>query len=396
MAHAPRWEPSQLLDRESSGRQIAHVAAFTAQGSNAGDILLPAVLRDAITFYGGGIDWKAIHARSAVDESTIDEINSTQGLIIGGGGLFLRDTNANQISGWQWPCSVEQIKRIRVPFCAMGVGYNRFRGQADFDPVFTDNIRVFVERAQFVGLRNTGSMNSIRSYLPTELHSKIRFQPCLTTLIAKLYPHLILRESESSFLALNCAFDRPELRYGNDKESILKSISQGVKTVADRFGLSIKYYSHYSADEEMIPVLRSQGIDCEVVDLSKFDSREIIAAYSEPALAIGMRGHSQMIPFGCNTPILSLISHDKLQWFLDDINRSEWGVDLHQANIAEQIIERGSQILSAPSIVAEFLEESQSSLWEVARGSITEFLGCMPIAKELGSCHLQEKNNESV
>ena len=55
---------------------------------------------------------------------------------------------------------------------------------------------------------------------------------------------------------------------------------------------------------------------------------QIVHEYSKPRLVIGMRGHAQLIPFGCNTPILSIISHDKMQYFLDDIHHPEWGVDV--------------------------------------------------------------------
>jgi hypothetical protein len=39
-----------------------------------------------------------------------------------------------------------------------------------------------------------------------------------------------------------------------------------------------------------------------------------------------MRGHAGMIPFGCGTPIISLVSHPKMAYFLADIERPEWGV----------------------------------------------------------------------
>lgn len=68
------------------------------------------------------------------------------------------------------------------------------------------------------------------------------------------------------------------------------------------------------------------NIRYEIITLDK--AVQIVHEYSKPRLVIGMRGHAQLIPFGCNTPILSIISHDKMQYFLDDIHHPEWGVDV--------------------------------------------------------------------
>ena len=229
--------------------------------------------------------------------------------------------------------------------CLMAVGYNRFRNQEDFKPIFRENIRVLAEKSLFLGLRNHGSIEAVRKYLPDELHSKLRFQPCLTTVISKLYPQFFTRRLDGRFLSLNCTFDRSELRYGDRKQKILQSITKSVSTLASQFDLRVKYYSHFKADEEMISVLRSDDLEFYVVDLSILDSRGIIDAYSKPTLALGMRGHAQMIPFGCRTPILSLISHNKLQWFLDDIEQPGWGIDVHQSDLESQIVGCASRIL---------------------------------------------------
>ena len=61
--------------------------------------------------------------------------------------------------------------------------------------------------------------------------------------------------------------------------------------------------------------------DLKAIRILKKLKRECPKAVSYTHLA-------QLIPFGCNTPILSIISHDKMQYFLDDIHHPEWGVDV--------------------------------------------------------------------
>ena len=353
---------------------LAHLAVFTSAGGNAGDVLLPWVLQDSINVRTGGVAWSSLQVRNTVSRETIDTINKCQALVVGGGGLLIPDTNANDLSGWQWPCSTEALDALKVPVCLMAVGYNRFRGQANFKPVFRRHLELLARKAVFIGLRNRGSITAVKDYLPEELHPKLRFHPCLTTVIAELYPALFSHSNEEPFISLNCAFDRPELRYTDAKERILHSVARAVQIIADRFSLQVKYYSHYPTDLEMTEYLHRAGLRFETEDLTRLNSRAIIEAYSKPALALGMRGHAQMIPFGCNIPILSLISHNKLQWFLDDIEQSDWGIDVHHADLDSQIVDRASRILEDRSAVVDTIRTTQSELWKVCRQNIDDFL----------------------
>ena len=358
--------------------QLAHLAVFTSSGGNAGDILLPWVLQDSFTVRTGGVGWSSLQLRATVSRETIESINRCQALVVGGGGLFLPDTNDNDLSGWQWPCSAETLDALKVPVFLMAVGYNRFRGQADFKPVFRRHLELLARKAVFVGLRNRGSIAAVKGYLPEELHPKLRFHPCLTTVIAQLYPALFSRPNDEPFISLNCAFDRSELRYGDAKMRILQSVARAMQIVADRFSLQVKYYSHHPTDLEMTEYLDRVGLQFETVDLARQNPRAIIESYSRPALALGMRGHAQMIPFGCNVPILSLISHNKLQWFLDDIGMPDWGVEVHHPDLDSQIIDCASRILEDRSAVVDTIRATQSKLWEVCRQNIDDCLQHVP------------------
>eukprot|EP00966_Prymnesium_polylepis_P248866 5753919-Prymnesium_polylepis.1 len=50
--------------------------------------------------------------------------------------------------------------------------------------------------------------------------------------------------------------------------------------------------------------------------------------YRTVTVAASMRGHGVMIPFGIHCGTISLVSHDKVMGFLQDIGRPEWGVEL--------------------------------------------------------------------
>ena len=104
-----------------------------------------------------------------------------------------------------------------------------------------EHINLFVEKAEFIGLRNHGSIESIKSYLDNfELKKKLVFQPCMTTLTSCIYPYLEKYDKKENCIAFNCAFDRAELRKNNEK--ILEAIAKVALALSK--DTIIRYYSH--------------------------------------------------------------------------------------------------------------------------------------------------------
>ena len=345
---------------------LYHVSAFNY--GNAGDVLLPVALQDTWQSVTGKINWKNEQVYPTVGLDLVNKINNSKGLIIGGGGLFLRDTNPNKVSGWQWPCSIEMLNKIKVPIVLYAVGYNRFRGQEEFEPFFTENIAALAEKAVYVGLRNHGSIEAIKNYLPEKLHSKLRFQPCMTTFIAQLYNEGFDFDTKENFIAFNAAFDRSHLRFGENIGNILSDTARVLKEISEI--IPLKFYSHMQTDEAMLPFLQSYNVPYELVKLNHKHPRNIIEAYSKPKLVIGMRGHAQMIPFGCKTPIVSIISHNKVQWFLDDIGKPEWGVDVLSKTYRQDLTTIVLESLEKTEERMSFIESKQMEYFDVSRENV--------------------------
>lgn len=360
-------------------RKFTHVAAFSSK--NAGDTLLPTVLRDLFNMTIGGIQWNAKHVYDQVTDEAVHSFNEKAAVVIGGGGLFLRDTNNNNISGWQWPISTEHIQNIQSKIIVFAVGYNKFRGQDAFDEMFKANVQALIGKAAFVGLRNHGSIRSIKEFLPADLHGKIDFQPCMTTLLRKIYPEhfaaSLAPSPDQQVIALNCAFDRSNLRFGGREQEILRDIAKAMRILGKEH--RIAYYAHTRGDEAVIPVLRSEGVEFELVRMYDRPSQFVVDCYRRAKLTIGMRGHAQMIPFGCGQPILSLISHDKMRWFLDDIHKPEWGIEVAAPKLAENIVDSAEDLLRSARKVAEDLSSAQEMLWQITAGNMRKIAqGVLP------------------
>ena len=357
-SYFPQRLPFIIPGEKGGTLRAVHISAFS--NGNAGDTLLPVVLRDLFHQFLGVKKWRGQQVYKIVSKRDVRIMNSRDFVVIGGGGLFLCDTNPNQLSGWQWSCSLDRLKEIESPIIAFAIGYNRFRGQKDFAPIFTEHLNLFVEKAAFVGIRNHGSIEALKNYLRSdELKAKLIYQPCMTTLIAKIYPSFTDYSKKEDFVAFNCAFDRQQLRSADD--SYLYSIAR-VALELSRF-TKVKYYSHMESDLQALPYFDKLGVSYELVRMT--DVKKMIIDYSRPRLVIGMRGHAQMIPFGCHTPILSIISHDKMQWFLDDIRHPEWGADVTSNDFEKQLLEKSVDYYSNSQKHYEEIIVEQERLWNI-------------------------------
>lgn len=383
----PKSERSLLNDSNSISppdEKVMHLAVHDFRG-NAGDVLLPIVLRDLFdTIRGKPINWELCQLRPAFQNRNVRQANSGKGVVIGGGGLFLRDTNANLNSGWQWNCSIEKLRSIRVPIVVFAVGYNRFRGQSDFDPIFKDHLAILAEKSTYIGLRNRGSLRALKQYLPESLHDRLRYQPCMTTLLAKVYPHLVAQEATRTSrpaIAFNAAFDRAKLRYGENQDEVLTRLAKAIKVACRNANLHVVL--HCTEDIQIIPYLRDAGCEYTEINLIGALGERIVQYYSSVSLAVGMRGHAQLIPFGCGTPILSLISHDKLRWFLEDIGKEEWGIDIHAPEIHENLTEKVAFILDNEDSTRRELQQIQNTLWDLTKENVETALTAFEVATKV-------------
>lgn len=342
-----------------SGRKAVHITYCLAQ--NAGDTVLSQCVRRFLAFERWNI--KAVDQK--VDNVLLAEINAADVLVIGGGGLFLPDTNPNSVSGWQWAVSEEQMKSIRVPIVIFSVGYNYFREQESTE-LFRNSLNCMVREAVFVGLRNRGSVRAVRNMLSEDLKDKVVYQPCTTTLIRKIYK--VEAKKNTKTAAINIAYDREERRFGPYKDKILAQIVVAV-CVIQKKGYQILYVAHCDDDLKFLPELDRAHIRYRVKNLTQSLPGEVIECYKNVDVTIGMRGHAQMIPFGIGGKIISLGTHDKMRWFLEDVNLMDCYVDLNQDMdcISDRIVQIFEEIcIINPDKMEMRLAGEQEKLWRIS------------------------------
>ncbi|WP_432697800.1 polysaccharide pyruvyl transferase family protein [Marinobacterium sp. YM272] len=359
-------------------KKLLHIGVHNSANRNAGDTLLFPVVRKAFDTVIGPFEWTL---RQAWEELSLDDIDSINqefdGIVIGGGGLLLRDQAGSDVSnsGWQWNCSVGALKAINIPIYVFAIGYNRFRGQEDFDPIFTEHIQTLAEKSTFLGLRNHGSIKALEKYLDGPAHLKLKHQFCPTTVIWQLYPeYRALAEAHDAkkekVLAFNAAFDRAALRFGDDPDKTLSEIAKAV-SVAEQRGWHIVLAAHKTMDRDIEPYLDAAGVQYDVADLTDASPNQIMEFYAQVDFVFGMRGHAQLIPLGLRRPIMSIISHDKVRFLLEDIGQSNWGIEVNSEKMVEKLIDMLSIFENYRATVLDNIAIVQQAIWEKTLENMT-------------------------
>jgi len=349
--------------------KITHITYYRGW-ENTGDTVLSKCVRDVFNNHYHGIRWNLKKITKQVNINLLSQINNSQCVVLGGGGVLIPDTNKNSISGWQWAVNKEQLDNISVPIILYAIGYNYFPKQKP-EQFFIDNLKYIIEKSQFIGLRNYGSIEKVSELVGADLAKKLKFQPCPTTVIRKIYK--IPPKIRSKNIAVNIAYDRYEKRFGTDIYIILDQISLALKSLELK-GYNIFNVCHLNDDSRFELSLDKNDVTYTTKYLNYKLPMEVYKFYNEMELVIGMRGHAQMIPFGLNCKIISLGSHDKMRWFLEDIDCKDWYINLHEDinNITNRILGVANYQLSNHELIYKKLCEKQDYLFDITNNNFIE------------------------
>lgn len=304
---------------------------------NFGDKALFPVVRDAFRVLGGTDTVSgepnftfasAAALRREVDEAAVARINATaDAVVIGGGGLFLQDTNPNRLSGWQWKISPEALRALEVPLIVYALGDNRFPGQPEFDDLMRSHVGQVLDQSAFFGLRNTGSMTTIGALLGQP--DRIAYQPCPTTILDRLYEPLADRKPDpkQKTVAIQMLVHPRQIAAGFDAETIHEATVRAARILVGE-GWRVLSTPFHPDDAEVSRRLVAEVAGVEEVRLHGHDAGFFsgLEFFASMPYVLGGRGHAQMIPFGVGSIPISVDLHAKLGYFAADIGHPEFVV----------------------------------------------------------------------
>jgi hypothetical protein len=316
---------------------IFHVGLF-GKNFNVGDVVLYSLVEKSFDIFTSSIN-KWFH-RLSFGEITLSEIylinKYCKLVLVGGHGLIMPGSNRNNNSGWGFNIKIKNMKKLKVPIAFFAIGYNVFNIENNFIPLFKEHIKLCVEKSIFFGLRNYGSINSVKSYLPEHLHEKLKYQPCPTTIIDLYTKNIIVNKTDNNEIEISVAFNNFEKRFGNNYLEIFNQLLEYCKYMR-KDGYKITFSGHHILDTHSKYAKYFADFGYPVLPLYKYSEMDVYKYYKSKKLIVGMRGHSLMIPFGLTIPIISLETQEKQKWFIETTNHSEWNIKITN-NIFEKLL----------------------------------------------------------
>lgn len=281
--------------------------------------------------------------RTYFSKHLIDYLNnSADMLFIAGGGFIFNRPQDKSVSGWQWNINAEDISRIEIPLVVNAIGYNKFpKDTHNFDQSMWENLQVAIDHSDLFSVRNAGTHETMTSNgIDT---TRVEVTPdCGMFINRRVFNHDIFdKEFKVGF---NWASDRMEQRFSGNWQDKLLDVLSWLKTLQDT---TIYFVEHLMPNtknrlikEKIYEIVKKElGNNCIILreglgnllyPMFDYTAPFFADIYAQMDLVVGMRGHSMIVPFGVETPMIGIGAHNKIGWFLEDVGLKKFWVGLEK------------------------------------------------------------------
>ena len=327
-----------------------HIYAVNGK-ANSGDFFLgPATKNRFEKTIQEDVDWTNFDVRKRVTLEDVRYFNSFDYLILGGGGLFLPDTNPNKISCWQWACPTQLYKDLQVPLHVVSVGWNHFYGQditmptrnstqsiPDRAQIFKENVEALITASTSFTMRHTGDCEQLKKIVDSKYHSQIKFSFCPVIEYIKEH-HTPTFVNAGEYHVFEIKDDRQNRRY--HKTSLQNVYSQLFDYIGVLLstGEKVAVMSH-DGSSSFYRYLKNRGLTVPLLNNTIANEEAIIRNYGHVKRLYCTAGHSQMTAYALGIDFHSLITHDKLKYFLEDIPEELSYSLVNEQNLLANLIE---------------------------------------------------------
>ncbi len=315
--------------------KVAHVYVCNAK-NNSGDFILgiatkkyfqEVIVKDECTFTNFDCRNPELYTKE-----NIGKLNEFDHIIVGGGGLFLPDSAPNNVSCWQWVIDKEMYELITSPMYVIAVGYNLFfhqtmnmpRREDDYTEshrldIFRDNIRALANKTTHFTLRHKQDVRSVLNIIGNEYTSKINYEMCPSVWYVNKYWKPNMPTVQQKAIAIEIKDDRMWRRYYKiGKYTFYNELIKFIKWCQSN-NQPVVYLSH-DGSKNFYMYLRNNNIHIPILNNSCANEESIKQNYAQIHTILCSAGHSQMMSYGLDINIITLISHPKLRNFCEDVN----------------------------------------------------------------------------
>lgn len=316
---------------------------------NSGDINLAEAAEVALSAKSN-ITWTRDDCRKLVTVKRVLEINENfDFIVLGPGGIFLLDevngkgiATLNKLSypaikkqsGYQWIISDSVLDQITIPIIVFSVGWNQFRSAKISQYPNKSSLVKLLEKSAYFSMRHNGDITNLLANSDPKLIDKIDF--CFCPTITSDHSSLSWNNPRKKIIGFQIANDRWQMRYGSTANMHAK-FTHIVKTMEHfrKIGYEIHIIDQ-CLDTLFIDWLKStkkMKSQYKLIVLKRQTRAFQNKYYASLETIFATRGHAQMIPIGLGTKVVSIISHNKLDYFLRDTGLESTGVEFKDVSL---------------------------------------------------------------
>lgn len=325
--------------------KIAHIYAKSAI-KNSGDYMIGIATKKHVENFlfknKKIILWKSFNCRDLFVNKLIKELNEFDAIIVGGGGLILPDSSPNKNSCWQWNIKKNMLMLIKIPIYVISIGFNLFYNQDITMPnkksnkrfkirkkIFKEHIEMLINKSKLFTMRHYGDIDKLKQIVDVKYHRKIKFLYCPTIWYVKKfwYPKVNINRN---LIAFEVKDDRPFRRYyAINREQFYEELFKFILYLMNK-NENVVYLSHDGSRTFYDWLINIKKVKVPFLDNSIADEKAIFNNYKNIKTIVCMAGHSQMMGYGLKCNLISMISHDKLKFFLQDVNYKNKGIEINK------------------------------------------------------------------
>jgi polysaccharide pyruvyl transferase WcaK-like protein len=314
------------------------------------------------------------------DESFVDKVNTSDGLIIGGAVTF-NGRDYNRRTGTRFELPFELWPQVAKPVVLYGLSYRHWQGQTYHH---LDKLKITIEKIleapnMMLTLRNDGTrkwllkMTGIESSEILDVPDPALFvRPDLdaeyTEFVEGAKNVMIAFNDEDSTHRFDERFSEPN-KLILSRDHVVKSLVTAMERLAEDYPINFILVPHYFDDYKMVtafleqirPQLAHQRMVSTGLCMVK-DTRYFYGRYTHADLAISMRVHSMSPCIGLGTPMVAYTTQNRMTDFMDGIGLQDFYVNSFLPNSGDTLYQRARHVLDNGDDVRKQLADTRSTL----------------------------------
>jgi polysaccharide pyruvyl transferase WcaK-like protein len=312
------------------------------------------------------------------DRRLVEMINSRDAMIVGGAvAMNARPHYSN--AGMRFDMPPELWSEIRKPIVFYGLSYRHWRGQTyHHADKLAWTLKYILDRDDMLlGLRNDGTREWLTETIGVE-DERLRIVPDPGVFAIADTAHPYHEFDPDRRLNILLAFNDEdwEGRYSvaDRRTSFIRGLVRPIERMIEKWDANLIIVPHYFDDYRMAidfvescrpQVAHQRMIASGLAGLR--GGREFFGRYVKADMVISMRVHSMSPAIGLGTPMIPLVTQDRMTKFLDDIGLRDLAVDAFDADMPDRLEAAIDRTLSDPNAVRLRFATARASMRDRAR-----------------------------